>query len=81
MIFSGSNLLPHRSVGDNLRFAHGPAAAHRDLRSPRTGIAPLLDRRPNQLSAAESQSVAIASLCPAAPRLLFLDDPLFRGST
>jgi molybdate transport system ATP-binding protein len=76
MVFSGVNLLPHLSVGENLRFARQAGGGDVDAAIAATGIAPLLGHRPAQLSAGESQRVAIARALSAAPRLLLLDEPL-----
>lgn len=76
MVFSGTNLLPHLSVHDNLRFAQRAGGGDIEAAIAATGIAALLGRRPSQLSAGESQRVAIARALSAAPRLLLLDEPL-----
>jgi molybdate transport system ATP-binding protein len=76
MVFPGANLLPHLSVRDNLRFARKAGGGDVEAAIAATGIAPLLDRRPGQLSAGEAQRVAIARALCAAPRLLLLDEPL-----
>lgn len=76
MVFSGANLLPHLSVRENLRFARRAGGGDIEAAIAATGIAPLLDHRPAQLSAGESQRCAIARALSAAPRLLLLDEPL-----
>lgn len=78
-VFQGTGLLPHLSVAANLAYAERRAAAGPFSRVEivaRTGIAPLLDRRPASLSGGEAQRVSIARALLGQPRLLLMDEPL-----
>jgi molybdate transport system ATP-binding protein len=80
-VFQEGRLFPHLSVRNNLLFGHRRIAAE----ERRVGfeevvalldIAPLLDRRPRDLSGGEKQRVAIGRALLASPKLLLMDEPL-----
>lgn len=78
-VFQGEGLLPHLSVHRNLDFAEDRAPAgpfDRDEIIARTGIAPLLDAMPRDLSGGEMQRASIARALLGQPRLLLMDEPL-----
>jgi len=80
-VFQEGRLFPHLSVRGNLiygrRFAAGRAASGSlEEVADLLGIAPLLDRRPADLSGGEKQRVAIGRALLASPRLLLMDEPL-----
>ena len=83
MVFQNYALYPHMTVAQNLRFglenqrlpraeiARRVARAADILR-----LAPLLDRRPSQLSGGQGQRVAIGRAIVKEPRAFLLDEPL-----
>jgi molybdate transport system ATP-binding protein len=80
-VFQEGRLFPHLSVRGNLgygrRFGGGRAALGTlDGIAALLGIAPLLDRRPADLSGGEKQRVAIGRALLANPCLLLMDEPL-----
>ncbi|MGC6330957.1 ATP-binding cassette domain-containing protein [Rhizorhabdus sp. FW153] len=78
-VVQGEGLLPHLSVRRNLDFAERRALAgpfDRDEIIARTGIAPLLDAMPRDLSGGEMQRASIARALLGQPRLLLMDEPL-----
>jgi molybdate transport system ATP-binding protein len=78
-VFQEGRLFPHLSVRGNLdygrRFGRGGGAPLDEI-ADLLDIAPLLDRRPADLSGGEKQRVAIGRALLANPRLLLMDEPL-----
>lgn len=80
-VFQDARLFPHLSVEGNLSYGTWfSAAEHRYADRTQIiellGIAPLLKRKPADLSGGEKQRVAIGRALLASPRLLLMDEPL-----
>jgi molybdate transport system ATP-binding protein len=80
-VFQDALLFPHLDVRANLAYGERltPPAERfvdRERILALLGIAPLLDRRPANLSGGEKQRVAIGRALLASPRVLLLDEPL-----
>lgn len=80
-VFQEHRLFPHLSVRGNLVFGRNRLPdAERSVDFDQVvgvlGIAPLLDRRPANLSGGEKQRVAIGRALLASPRILLMDEPL-----
>lgn len=79
-VFQEGRLFPHLSVRQNLSYGMHPA---RDTDAARLShvielldIAPLIARRPRDLSGGEKQRVAIGRALLCDPQLLLMDEPL-----
>ncbi|CTQ33362.1 molybdenum ABC transporter ATP-binding protein [Jannaschia rubra] len=80
-VFQEGRLFPHLTVRGNLLYGHRFAGDRRagaglDRVVGMLGIAPLLARRPADLSGGEKQRVAIGRALLSAPELLLMDEPL-----
>ncbi|WP_434987749.1 molybdenum ABC transporter ATP-binding protein [Xanthomonas melonis] len=78
-VFQDARLFPHLDVRGNLRYGrHARGAAHFGFDDvvALLGIAPLLQRRPRNLSGGEAQRVAIGRALLSQPALLLFDEPL-----
>lgn len=78
VVFQDARLFPHLSVRDNLRYGirRGAVDAPYDEVVQLLGLAPLLKRRPGQLSGGEARRVAVGRALLRAPKALLLDEPL-----
>ncbi|MEA9577498.1 ATP-binding cassette domain-containing protein [Xanthomonas nasturtii] len=78
-VFQDARLFPHLDVRRNLhygRHARGAAPFGFDDVVALLGIAPLLHRRPRNLSGGEAQRVAIGRALLSQPAILLFDEPL-----
>ncbi len=80
-VFQETSLLPHLTVRKNLEYGmkRVPENQRRvsfDQAAALLGVAPFLQRVPDELSGGERQRVAIARALLASPRILLMDEPL-----
>ncbi|MGE0751221.1 MAG: molybdenum ABC transporter ATP-binding protein [Variibacter sp.] len=81
-VFQEASLFPHLSVRRNLLYGapRGRGAADNVIGLDETiellGLAPLLERAPQNLSGGERQRVAIGRALLSQPKLLLMDEPL-----
>lgn len=80
-VFQEGRLFPHLSVRKNLLYGNRLAQGRAEVASfdqvvDLLGIAPLLARRPGDLSGGEKQRVAIGRALLARPKLILADEPL-----
>lgn len=79
LVFQQFNLIPSLDVAANLAFQARLARRHDPARvadlAARLGLAPLLDRWPEQLSGGQQQRVAIGRALASDPALVLADEP------
>ena len=76
-IFQSSNLFPHFTVSENVRFAlkKSDQGTNIDQLLAKVGLAGMENRFPHQLSGGEQQKVAIARMLAQRSRLVLMDEP------
>jgi molybdate transport system ATP-binding protein len=75
MVFQDGLLFPHLNVAENISFGAGRNADNHDL-IERLDVLPLSDKYPSELSAGQTQRVALARTLAARPKMVLLDEPL-----
>lgn len=79
LVFQQFNLIPSLTVAANLAFQARIAGVHdpawQEELAGRLGLAPLLDRYPEQLSGGQQQRVAIGRTVAVRPDLILADEP------
>jgi spermidine/putrescine transport system ATP-binding protein len=82
-VFQSYALFPHLNVGENVAFGlRRKKVPRQEIKQrvaaelERVGLAPEINRKPNQLSGGQQQRVALARALVNLPKVLLLDEPL-----